>query len=165
MLREFWAPAKGMLILGIDPGSSITACGLVDSQSKQTFFNYIKLKKNLNQNEKLYSVYKFILRVLKDFQPQEVAIETPFYSVNIQSAMLLSEIKAASIIAAKEEGLDVFQYTPREIKQAICGYGAADKNQIKFVVEKTLKINLKEMPFDVSDALAVALTHIYTKHL
>jgi len=154
-----------MLILGIDPGSTITACGIIDTLSKKTVFDYIKLKKNLSQDDKVYSVYKFIQEILKDFQPEEVAIETPFYSVNIQSAMLLSEIKAASVIAAKQEGLTVFQYTPREIKQAICGYGAADKNQIRFVIEKTLKLDLKELPLDVSDAIAVALTHIYTNHL
>ncbi len=154
-----------MLILGIDPGSTITACGIIDSLSKRTIFDYIKLKRNLNQNDKIYSVYRFIQEVVREFQPEEVAIETPFYSVNIQSAMLLSEIKAASIIAAKQEGLTVFQYTPRQIKQAICGYGAADKSQIRFVVEKTLKLDLKELPFDVSDAIAVALTHIYTRQL
>ncbi len=154
-----------MLILGIDPGSTITACGIIDSLSKRTIFDYIKLKRNLSQNDKIYSVYRFIQEVVREFQPEEVAIETPFYSVNIQSAMLLSEIKAASIIAAKQEGLTVFQYTPRQIKQAICGYGAADKSQIRFVVEKTLKLDLKELPFDVSDAIAVALTHIYTRQL
>ncbi len=154
-----------MLILGIDPGSTITACGIIDSLSKKTVFDYIKLKKNSSHEDKVFSVYKFILGILKEFQPEEVAIETPFYSVNIQSAMLLSEIKAASIIAAKQEGLTVFQYTPRQIKQAICGYGAADKSQIRFVVEKTLKLDLKGLPFDISDAIAVALTHIYTNHL
>ncbi len=154
-----------MLILGIDPGSQITACGLIESSTKKTSFEYIKLKKKLAQEEKIYSVYRFIEEVLNKYSPKEVAIETPFYSVNVRSAMLLSEIKAASIIASKKNQVPIFQYTPRQIKQAICGYGAANKNQIRFVLEKTLKIDLSKSPLDVSDAIAVALTHIYNRKL
>jgi len=154
-----------MLILGIDPGSAITACGLINSLTKEIQFDYIKLKRSLKQEDKIYAVYNFVKEILHKFKPEQVAIETPFYSVNIQSAMLLSEIKAASIIASKEFGLQISQYTPREIKQSICGYGAADKDQVRFVLEKTLKVDLKNLPLDVSDALAVALTHIYVAGL
>ncbi len=165
MPKEYWASAQGMLILGIDPGSTITACGLIDSSTKETLFDFIKLRRNIQQDDKVYLVYKFINEILDQFKPTEVAIEAPFYSVNIQSAMLLSEIKAASIIAAKRHELPIYQYTPKQVKQAICGYGAADKNQVKFVIEKTLKLDLKNNPLDVSDAIAVALTHIYTHGL
>ncbi len=154
-----------MLILGIDPGSTITACGLINLSTKEIHYDFIKLKKKLRQEEKIFAVYEFIKEILEQHSPKEVAIETPFYSVNIQSAMLLSEIKSAAIIAVKQYGIEIEQYTPRQIKQSICGYGAADKNQVKFVVEKTLKVNLKDQPFDVSDALAVALTHIYVRGL
>ncbi len=154
-----------MLILGIDPGSTITACGLINPSTKKAYYDFIKLKKKLKQEEKVFAVYNFIKEILEQHNPTEVAIETPFYSVNIQSAMLLSEIKAAAIIAVKQYGIEVEQYTPRQIKQSICGYGAADKNQVKFVVEKTLKLDLNGQPFDVSDSLAVALTHLYARGL
>ncbi|AEA33337.1 crossover junction endodeoxyribonuclease RuvC [Hippea maritima] len=154
-----------MLILGVDPGSSITACGFIDPTTKKTDFDFIKFKQKTSQEEKIFGVFEFLDNAIKNFKPNEVVVESPFYSVNIKSAMVLSEIKAAVIIAAKQNNLKVFQYTPRQIKQAICGYGAADKNQVRFVLEKTLNINLKDEPLDVSDALAVALTHIYTKGL
>ncbi len=154
-----------MLILGIDPGSTITACGLINPSTKEAYYDFTKLKKKLKQEEKIFAVYNFIKNILEQYKPKEVAIETPFYSVNIQSAMLLSEIKAAAIIAVKQYGIGVEQYTPRQVKQSICGYGAADKTQVKFVVEKTLKIDLKNQPLDVSDALAVALTHLYARGL
>ena len=154
-----------MLILGIDPGSTITACGLINPSTKEIYYDFIKLKKKLKQEEKIFAVYNFIKEILEQHNPTEVAIETPFYSVNIQSAMLLSEIKAAAIIAVKQHGIEIEQYTPRQIKQSICGYGAADKNQVRFVVEKTLKLDLKDQPLDISDSLAVALTHLYARGL
>ncbi|WP_029951937.1 crossover junction endodeoxyribonuclease RuvC [Hippea sp. KM1] len=154
-----------MLILGVDPGSSITACGFIDPSTKKIEFDFIKFKQKTPQEERIFGVFEFISQIIRAFKPHEIAVESPFYSVNIKSAMVLSQIKAAVIIAAKQEGKNIFQYTPRQIKQAICGYGAADKNQVRFVLEKTLNIDLGDMPLDVSDALAVALTHIYTKGL
>ncbi|WP_022669914.1 crossover junction endodeoxyribonuclease RuvC [Hippea alviniae] len=154
-----------MLILGVDPGSKITACGLIDSSTKHSFWEIKKINNRLKQTDKIFEVFEFILKVIEKYKPEELAVESPFHSVNIKSAMILSEIKAAVIVAAKFKNINVYQYSPREVKQAICGYGAADKNQIKFVVEKTLKVSLKDELLDVSDALALALTHIYTHNL
>ncbi len=154
-----------MLILGIDPGSSITAYGLIDTETKQSKYGYIKLKKSQAREEKLYQIFLYIKGIICDNNIKSVAVESAFYSVNIQSAMLLSEVRAAVIIAAKDSKADIFQYLPRQVKQAVCGYGAATKEQIRFIVEKTLKIDLKNQPLDVSDALGIALTHIYTLKL
>ncbi len=154
-----------MLILGIDPGSSITAYGLIDSKTKKSDYGYIKLKKGLAKEEKVYRIFLYIKDILENNLIDSVALEDTFYSVNIQSAMLLSEIRASVIIAAKELNVRIYQYLPRQVKQAVCGYGGATKEQIKFLVENTLKINLSNQPLDVSDALGVALTHIYTLKL
>ncbi len=154
-----------MLILGIDPGSSITAYGLIDSKTKKSDYGYIKLKKGLAKEEKVYRIFLYIKNILENNLIDSVALEDTFYSVNIQSAMLLSEIRASVIIAAKELNVRIYQYLPRQVKQAVCGYGGATKEQIKFLVENTLKINLSNQPLDVSDALGVALTHIYTLKL
>ena len=154
-----------MLIIGVDPGSSTTACGVIETNTKHIEFEVLKLKRNLNEVEKIMNVFEFIKNTIENYNPEEFAIETPFYSVNIKTAMILTQIKTAAIIAARLLNIPVYQYTPRQIKQAICGYGAADKKQIKFVVEKTLKIDLSSQPYDVSDAIAVALTHIYVRGL
>ncbi len=154
-----------MLILGIDPGSSITAYGLIDTKTKNVKYDYIKLKKSLSKEDKIYKIFLYTKEIIENNSVENVAVEDSFYSVNIQSSMLLSEVRAAVIIASKEKNIDIYQYLPRQVKQAVCGYGAATKEQIKFIVEKTLKINLKNQPLDVSDALGVALTHIYTLKL
>jgi len=154
-----------MLILGIDPGSSITAYGLINTKTKSVEYGYIKLKKSLSKEDKIYKIFLYVKDVIENNNVENVAVEDSFYSVNIQSSMLLSEVRAAVIIASKEKNIDIYQYLPRQVKQAVCGYGAATKEQIKFIVEKTLKIDLKNQPLDVSDALGVALTHIYTLKL
>ncbi len=154
-----------MLILGIDPGSSITAYGLIDTKTKNVKYDYIKLKKSLSKEDKIYKIFLYTKEIIENNSVENVAVEDSFYSVNIQSSMLLSEVRAAVIIASKEKNIDIYQYLPRQVKQAVCGYGAATKEQIKFIVEKTLKIDLKNQPLDVSDALGVALTHIYTLKL
>ncbi len=154
-----------MLILGIDPGSSITAYGLIDTKTKNVKYDYIKLKKSLSKEDKIYKIFLYTKEIIENNSVESVAVEDSFYSVNIQSSMLLSEVRAAVIIASKEKNIDIYQYLPRQVKQAVCGYGAATKEQIKFIVEKTLKIDLKNQPLDVSDALGVALTHIYTLKL
>ncbi len=151
-----------MHILGVDPGSSITAFGIVDSQTKQASFDFLKLPKKLSQEDKIYKVYLYTKNIIENNGVDGVVLEGTFYSVNIKSAMILSQMRAAVIVAAKEFGIDIFQYQPREIKQAVCGYGGAAKEQIRFIVEKTLSVSLENQPLDVSDALAIALTHIYT---
>ncbi len=152
-----------MLVLGVDPGSKITGYGIIDSESNRISYNSIKPSVKLSLEDKIYKIFLEIKKIIKEYKVDEMAIETPFYSVNIKSAMILSEIKASVIIAAKENGIKVYPYSPREVKQSVCGYGAATKEQVKFIVEKTLKLDLKNEPFDVSDALAVTLTHIYAK--
>ncbi len=154
-----------MFILGIDPGSSITAYGLVEPKTRKSEYGFLKLKRKSTHEEKIYEIFLYVKDIIKSYEINGVAVENSFYSVNIQSAMLLSQVRAAVVIASKDMGIEVTQYLPRQVKQAVCGYGAAAKEQIKFIVEKTLGIKLNKEPLDVSDALAVALTHIYTLNL
>ena len=151
-----------MHILGVDPGSSITAFGLVNSKNKKASYDFLKLSKKLSHEDKIYKVYLYAKEILSNNNIDSVALEDSFYSVNIKSAMILSQVRAAVIIAVKECGIEISQYQPREVKQAVCGYGGATKEQVRFIVEKTLNTSLDNQPLDVSDALAIALTHIYT---
>jgi crossover junction endodeoxyribonuclease RuvC len=150
-----------MRIAGIDPGSSITAYGIIDTDTKQSEYGFLKIPSKLSHEEKIYRVYSFIKDVIVDNSVDSLALEGSFYSVNIQSAMLLSQIRAAVIIASKECNIDISQYQPKQIKQSVCGYGSAKKEQVRFIVEQTLKIKLDKQPLDVSDALSVALAHMY----
>ncbi len=151
-----------MLIIGIDPGSTLTACGFIETEQKEIFYDYKKLDNKKSHDERVYDVYLYIKRLLEKYPVTDVALEGSFYSVNIQSALLLAQVRAAIVVAAMDMGFRVHQYLPKQIKQAVCGYGNASKEQIRFIVEKTLGIKLDNAPLDVSDALAVALTHFYT---
>ncbi len=152
-----------MHILGIDPGSAITAYGIIDLKNKDFSYTHLKLNPKRSLEDKIYDIFEFTVDIIEHSKIYSVAIESPFYSVNIRSSMILSQIKGAIIAAVKMKGLNIYQYSPREIKKSVCGYGAAEKEQVRFIVEKTLHINLKKEPLDVSDALSVALTHIYAK--
>jgi len=154
-----------MHILGIDPGSAITAYGIVDLENNDFLYTHLKLSPKRSLEDKIYDIFKFTVDVIDNSKIDSVAIENPFYSVNIKSSMILSQIKGAIIAAVKMKGLDIYQYSPREIKKSVCGYGAAEKEQVRFIVEKTLALDLKGEPLDVSDALSVALTHSYAKKL
>lgn len=160
-MQKEYSAAISMFILGIDPGSSVTAYGLIDSKTKQSEYGFIKLKKQLTHEDKIHKIFLYVKETIASHRVDSVAVENSFYALNVQSAMLLSQVRAAVIIAAKENSIGICQYLPRQVKQAVCGYGAATKEQIRFVVEKTLNIHLNKQPLDVSDALAVALTHIY----
>ncbi len=151
-----------MFIIGIDPGSSITACGLIDPSSHEILCDYIKFKKSMDHQKKMYEIFLYVKRMLKEYPIKDVALEGSFYSVNVQSAMLLAQIRACVTVAAMDMGFTVYQYLPRQVKQAVCGYGNATKEQIRYIVEKTLNVDLSGYPLDVSDALAIALTHMYS---
>ena len=153
-----------MIILGIDPGSKTTAFGIVDCLNKTFEYDFISLQKIQNFDDKLYAVFLKTQEVIKNHNINEAAVEDVFYSVNIKSSLKLSEIKGAILAAIKLSNINVAHYSTREIKQAISGYGAASKTQLKFIIEKTFNKKLDNLPLDVSDAISIALAHCSYKH-
>jgi len=155
---------KKLTILGIDPGSKVTAFGIVDCLNKTCSYDFVRLTSIPNFDDKLYLVFKKTKEIIDKYEIEEVAIEDVFYSVNIKSSFKLSEIKGAALVAAKISGKSVTHYLPKEIKQAISGYGAASKAQLRFIIEKIFNIKLEKTPLDVSDAISIALAHCSYKH-
>lgn len=151
-------------ILGIDPGSRITGFGVIEiAQGQLSYVTSGCIRVEGKQlPERLKSIFNGISEIVNDFHPDELAIEQVFVKNNVDSALKLGQARGAAICAAVTKELDVFEYTPTQIKQAIVGKGHADKAQVQFMVRAIL--NLPGLPQqDAADALACALCHRHTR--
>jgi crossover junction endodeoxyribonuclease RuvC len=164
-----------MRVLGIDPGSSITGYGIVDYNSHIPPFNKgggegglsavtwgcIKTSNRYPFPQRLKTIHDSLIEIIKRYSPDVAAIENLFFAENAKSALKLGQVRGAAILSAANSEVEVAEYTPLEIKQAVTGYGRADKRQIQDMVVMLLKLDKSPHPLDVSDALAIAICHIH----
>ena len=122
----------------------------------------IKTKSSDPLPNRLRSIHNAIVEILRDLEPEVAAFESLFYATNVQSALKLGYVRGVSMFAAAEANLPVFEYSPLEVKSAVTGYGRAEKNQVQQMVRALLKLEASPEPYDVSDALAVAICHVHT---
>jgi len=151
-----------MRILGIDPGSRITGIGIIESNgrhSKHVFSTCIRLG-NEAFPIRLGKIYQEIELIIREFQPQQMAIEDVFLSNNPSSAIKLGQARGAAICATVMQSIPVFEYSAREIKQAVVGKGNADKSQVQHMVKLLLNLQGK-IQSDTADGLAIALSHAH----
>jgi len=153
------------VILGIDPGTQLLGFGIVKVNGKKADYvdmGVLDLRKEADAYSKLQAIYDCISEVCKNYHPTELAIESPFYGKNAQVVLKLGRAQGAAILAAKEYGVSsVTEYAPRKAKEAIVGNGAASKEQVQLMLEKTLNVKLESRHLDATDALAIALCHHY----
>ena len=147
-------------VLGIDPGSRITGFGVIKISHRDAHYitsGCIKTPKG-PLADRLYEIYDNITSLMADYQPDEVAIENVFMHKNAQSALKLGQARGVAMLAARLTCPNIFEYSPRQIKQAVVGHGGALKAQIQEMV--THRLNLSAHPqVDAADGLAIALTH------
>lgn len=152
------------IILGIDPGSNITGFGVIQVQGNRQRYltsGCIRIHPG-SLSERLVQVYDGIRQIVVQYQPTEAAIEQVFMSQNAASALKLGQARGVAMVAAAMEGIAVAEYSARQIKQAVVGYGAAKKDQVQQMVKRLL--NLSGQPqVDAADGLAVALCHAYSR--
>ena len=156
-----------MRVLGIDPGSRITGYGVVEKNGPGLVHvdnGCIKSKGTLPLAERLVVIHRSLREMIEKFHPDIVAIEEVFFAKNVASALKLGESRGVALLAAAQCGLEIFEYSPREIKQALTGYGQADKNQGQNMVKNILKLP-EVAEENASDALAVAVCHLNTNHV
>ncbi len=154
-----------MRILGIDPGTAITGIGLIESQGpviKLIHFESLRLNSSLLLTVRLKKIYDNCIRCIEEFNPDELAVETAFYGKNIQSTLKLGQARGVAIIAGLNSELSVSEYSPREVKKSVTGNGASSKNHVQYMVKAILGIKDDLPDFDCTDALAVALCHVYS---
>ncbi|MEJ6617488.1 MAG: crossover junction endodeoxyribonuclease RuvC [Crocinitomicaceae bacterium] len=154
------------IILGIDPGTTVMGYGIIHFKGKQMkllSFGIIKLNKLPTHPDKLKRIFERLDEIIKEFRPDEMAIEAPFFGKNVQSMLKLGRAQGVAIAAALSNNVPFEEYAPRRIKQAITGSGAASKEQVATMLQNLLKF--EEMPkyLDATDGLAVALCHHFSK--
>jgi len=152
------------IILGIDPGTNIMGFGLVAQESKKIRIidaGVIKLSKLENQALKLKNIFQSSLNLIEKYHPDELAIESQFFGKNIQSMLKLGRAQGVAIAAALYRDIPVFEYSPRKVKQSITGRGSASKEQVAAFICTLLNINHLDLPLDASDALAIAICHLF----
>ena len=151
-----------MKILGIDPGTAILGWGLIEySKGKIIPLKYgcIETDSKMNMPQRLAKIYHQLSDIIERDCPDEVAIEELFYFKNAKPVITVAQARGAAIVCAENMGLPVYEYTPLQIKQAITGYGRADKKQMQEMVRITCNLDHCPKPDDAADALAVAVCH------
>lgn len=154
------------IILGIDPGSRITGYGLIEERNNKVRYldsGCIRTGQG-DLSEKLLQIYDGICLLMDRYNPDEAAIEQIFMYKNAASALKLGHARGVAMVAMASHRISVHEYSPREIKQSVSGYGAAEKEQIKQMVMHLLLLD-KPPQSDAADALAIALCHSYQRHL
>jgi len=154
------------LILGIDPGSRVTGYGIVRSvggRQEYVASGCIRTTDKTSLPDKLDEIFSGVTEIIDEFAPVEMAIEKIFMARSADSALKLGQARGVAIVAAVNQGLPVFEYEARKIKQAIVGTGAARKSQVQHMVQQLLALSGQPQQ-DAADALAIALCHINTQH-
>lgn len=154
-----------MIIMGIDPGSSKTGWGIIDSTGsllKYVDSGAVDLSKNMRFSQKLAVIYKELTGIMGRYRPDQGAVEEVFFSKNAKSALVLGHARGVALLALNDGGCaKIFQYSPRKIKLSVVGVGSADKRQAQHMVKIILGVKKVFSCEDESDALATAICHAY----
>lgn len=153
------------IILGIDPGTALMGWGVIKAVGntiKPIKFGCIKTSKTMLAGDRLALIFSSLCDIIKVEKPTEVSIEELFFFKNQKTVISVAEARGVAVIAAKQFGLPVFEYTPLQVKQALTGYGRAEKSQIQQMVKLICVLKECPKPDDVADALAVAICHAQT---
>ena len=152
-----------MFVLGIDPGLSTLGYGLVESRGhklRAVAAGAIRTSRELSIAVRLEEIYTDLGELIKQYQPDEAAIEQVFVNRNLQTATSVGRASGVVLLALAQQGISVAEYSPSQVKRALSGYGNADKTQMKKVVAMRLGLQQPPSPADAADALAIALCHI-----
>ena len=155
-----------MRIIGIDPGTGILGFGVIDVTGGKTQLvdaGVIRTPVKEDDAVRLETIYQELTDIIVATKPQVMSVEKLFFARNVTTAMTVSQARGVVLLCARLNQLEIFEYTPMQIKQAITGYGKADKKQMQEMVRVLLKLKEVPKPDDAADALAAALTHAASK--
>ena len=154
-----------MRIMGIDPGTNYMGYGIIEVDGKQlrsVVMGDIDLHTMSDPYRKLRYIFERVGKLIDDYNPREVALESPFFGTNVQSMLKLGRAQGVAMAAALSRDKEVFEYAPTRIKQAITGSGAASKEQVAAIIKRMLKLEYVPRRLDATDGMAVAMCHYYT---
>jgi|Deesub1362B_J571_1020462.scaffolds.fasta_scaffold00042_9 crossover junction endodeoxyribonuclease RuvC len=155
-----------MRVLGLDPSLKATGFGLVEQVGQEVSvidYGVIKTSRRQTLQDKINHIRLAIEEIITRHSPDEVAIENPFYAQNIRTAITLGQVRGAVLVAIATKKVPLFEYSPREIKKAVTGYGQADKTQVQIMIKTLLHLQDSPLTHDASDALAAAYCHLNTR--
>lgn len=151
-----------MRILGIDPGIAIVGYGVVDKEGnryKTIAYDAVTTKAHTPLEDRLEKVYNGVCEIIKEYKPDAMSIEELFFNNNAKTALTVGQARGVIILAAVQNHIPVYEYTPLQVKQALTGYGRASKTQIQQMMKSMLGLTEVPKPDDVADALAIAVCH------
>ena len=154
-----------MIILGIDPGIAIVGWGVIRCENgRMTPLGYgsIQTKAGLAVEERLRQVHQTLTDIIRHFKPDVMSVEELFWNTNQKTGIVVAEARGVILLTAHEEGVPIFEYTPLQVKQAIVGYGRAEKKQVQEMTRIMLNLEKIPKPDDAADALAMAICHCHS---
>ena len=161
-------PAEG-LILGIDPGTATTGYALVaedvDGEVKLLCCGVLVTSATCAMPRRLLTIHQGVAALIARWSPEALAIEELFFSRNVSTALSVGQARGVVLLAAAQAGLDIFEYKPAEVKQALVGYGSAGKRQMQEMLRLMLGLETAPRPDDAADAVAVAICHLHSARM
>lgn len=156
-----------MRILGIDPGTGILGFGVIDvvkGKPRMVDAGIIRTPVKEDDAIRLKTIYDELTEIIADTKPQILSVEKLFFARNVTTAMTVAQARGVVLLCGQQAGMQLFEYTPMQIKQTVTGYGKADKKQVQEMVRIHLGLTEVPKPDDCADALAAAITHAMTAH-
>lgn len=157
-----------MIILGFDPGIAIVGFGVIEKKGnsiRPIQYGSIQTKAELETGIRLKQIFDASKELIATYQPESVSIERLFFNKNVTTAMTVGQARGILMLAAVEADIPIFEYTPLQIKQALVGYGRAEKKQIQEMVKMYLSLKEIPKPDDTADALAIAICHAHSSKM
>jgi crossover junction endodeoxyribonuclease RuvC len=157
-----------MRILGIDPGTAIMGWGVIDADGgdvEMVSYGVLTTPAKTPLPQRLELLYNGLAHVLAAYRPDAGAVEELFFSKNVTTALAVGHARGVAMLALQQAGVRIFEYKPMAVKQAVVGYGHADKQQMQHLVQMTLNLDHLPQPDDAADALAIAICHAYSAPL
>ena len=154
-----------MILLGIDPGLAIVGWGVVDYQNNRfrpIAYGSIQTPAGVETADRLTLIHRDLAAIIDKYRPAQMAVEELFFTKNITTGIRVAEARGVILMTAREKGLSLAEYTPNQVKQAVVGYGGADKRQVIAMVTRILGLPEPPKPDDTADALAIAICHAHS---
>jgi len=155
-------------VLGVDPGTATTGYGVVEETAEGTqalAYGVVTTPAGQPLPQRLQTIYRELGGLARDWRPDAAAVEELYFSANVRTAMSVGQARGVALLALADAGVTVFEYNPLSVKQALTGYGSADKRQMQEMVKMLLGLNEVPRPDDAADALAVAICHLHSARM
>ncbi|GAC1412838.1 MAG: crossover junction endodeoxyribonuclease RuvC [Candidatus Doudnabacteria bacterium] len=156
-----------MVILGIDPGTATTGYALIKKEKDNTYrildFGVIETQKKLSDSARLSEMQKDLKKIISKHKPSRAGVEKLFFEKNVTTAMSVSQARGVILLTLEQNGVELHEFTPLQVKSMICGYGKAEKRQVQLMIQKTFNLKSLPKPDDAADALGIALCAAYKR--